>query len=322
MKQRITYLLPKGTELDAASITVSETSLTYANAKAAAVEKRVTAGLSELPAEIVASLDNIHELHIRWSARTNYHATAPLVARLPPGLHVFFTPRNLDNATTPCPLLKHLFAPDLACHSLATFTKPPLLSARFSHASTYQFHAPLPRLLHFQTFLARALCADFKGPCVNEAAALSYASYLDLDFDVISHAVTATAYWRAGIEGPAARTPARTWGVGGRAEVGVLVEEDADGEGEDEEVKLGGLLTVLGEDDAPEGCALHAYLTLPAALFLDRYQLADAHALAAGNLVALRSLSGAQDLELPAWAGRKEWNESKSKKRKKMAPGQ
>ena len=52
MKQRITYLLPKGTELDAASVKVTDDTLSYANAKAAAMEKRVTAGLSELPAEV------------------------------------------------------------------------------------------------------------------------------------------------------------------------------------------------------------------------------------------------------------------------------
>ena len=52
MKQRITYFLPKGTELDPASVKVTESTLSYANAKSAAIEKRVTAGLSELPAEV------------------------------------------------------------------------------------------------------------------------------------------------------------------------------------------------------------------------------------------------------------------------------
>ena len=85
---------------------------------------------------------------------------------------------------------------------------------------------------------------------MNEAAAVSYASYVDLDFDVISHAVPVTAFWSAGIDGPAARTTPTTWGVGGRVEVGVLVEEDADAEAE-EDIKMGGLLTVLGEDEKP-----------------------------------------------------------------------
>jgi hypothetical protein len=46
---------------------------------------------------------------------------------------------------------------------------------------------------------------------------------------------------------------------------------------------------------------LHAYLTLPSALFIDRYQLSDAAALAEHNLIALHALSGEDDLEAPDW---------------------
>lgn len=48
-------------------------------------------------------------------------------------------------------------------------------------------------------------------------------------------------------------------------------------------------------------CALHAYLTLPSALFIDRYQFSDPLSLSSQNLIALRALSGAQDLEAPDW---------------------
>jgi len=48
-------------------------------------------------------------------------------------------------------------------------------------------------------------------------------------------------------------------------------------------------------------CALHAYLTLPSALFIDRYQFSDALFLKSQNLIALRALSGEQDLEAPDW---------------------
>lgn len=48
-------------------------------------------------------------------------------------------------------------------------------------------------------------------------------------------------------------------------------------------------------------CALHAYLTLPSALFIDRYQFSDALFLQSQNLKALRALSGEQDLEAPDW---------------------
>lgn len=48
-------------------------------------------------------------------------------------------------------------------------------------------------------------------------------------------------------------------------------------------------------------CALHAYFTLPSPVFIDRYQLSDPLFLGSQNLVALRSLSGEQDLEAPDW---------------------
>lgn len=50
-----------------------------------------------------------------------------------------------------------------------------------------------------------------------------------------------------------------------------------------------------GNDD----CALHAYLTIPRAVFADRYQLADPLFLASRNLTALRYLSQPVDLEAP-----------------------
>lgn len=49
-------------------------------------------------------------------------------------------------------------------------------------------------------------------------------------------------------------------------------------------------------------CKLHAYLTLPTPLFIDRHAFRDALFLASHNLVSLVSLSGATNLEAPDWA--------------------
>lgn len=51
-------------------------------------------------------------------------------------------------------------------------------------------------------------------------------------------------------------------------------------------------------------CALHAYLTLPSAIFGDKYQLAtsDLLFLESHNLASLRAFSGETDLEAPDWA--------------------
>ncbi|KAL5382828.1 hypothetical protein DPSP01_006383 [Paraphaeosphaeria sporulosa] len=50
-----------------------------------------------------------------------------------------------------------------------------------------------------------------------------------------------------------------------------------------------------------ESCGLYAHLTLPSALFLDRYQFSDPLFLASKNLVSLRHVTGATDLEAPDW---------------------
>ena len=302
----------------------------------------------------------------------NYEPSSPLVSRLPPGLHVFFTPRQTGPEPNVCDALRQLFSPDLKCHSVhQSFSSPPILSGRFSSAATYQYYQPLPSILHFQTWLAKEFCpGEFAGRCPNEAASLAYASYVDIDFDAISHAVTATAVWRAGIAPKAGVDHLRAEKVkdGDRLEVGVLMPEKP-GDDEPESLKLGGWLAVAGEDDhaskyryakpinpraddlseptvfsfpsrhhplpranpltftssfnQPTGlhpeivlsfpsqhlkppkdepsCALHTYLTLPSALFLDQYQLEDPALLAANKLIAIRSLSGEQDLEAPDW---------------------
>ncbi|KAF2142789.1 uncharacterized protein K452DRAFT_357874 [Aplosporella prunicola CBS 121167] len=48
-------------------------------------------------------------------------------------------------------------------------------------------------------------------------------------------------------------------------------------------------------------CALHAHLTLPSALFLDKHQFSDPLFLASQNLKRLHAFAGATDLEAPDW---------------------
>ena len=49
-------------------------------------------------------------------------------------------------------------------------------------------------------------------------------------------------------------------------------------------------------------CTLNAYLTLPSTLFIDKHQFTDQLFLSSHNIVALRSLAGAADLEAPEYA--------------------
>lgn len=57
-----------------------------------------------------------------------------------------------------------------------------------------------------------------------------------------------------------------------------------------------------GDDDGSSHCSLHAHLTLPRAIFADKYQLSDPLFLASKNLTALRYISQPVDLEAPDYA--------------------
>lgn len=59
------------------------------------------------------------------------------------------------------------------------------------------------------------------------------------------------------------------------------------------------LNAAAAQTPSDDECAPHAYLTLPRAVFADRYQLADPLFLASKNLTALRYLSQPVDLEAP-----------------------
>ncbi|OQO03677.1 hypothetical protein B0A48_10342 [Cryoendolithus antarcticus] len=354
MKQRITYLQGEGTDIDVNSLHVNPDSLVFSNAEQAALQKRVT---------ITEVLDNVHELHIRWSSPRNDQLPSPLVSRLPSGLHVFFTPRSAETDVPICELLQTLFGAELQCHSVVdSFSRPQITSERFSAAASYQYFHVLPTLQNFSQWFDSNICRanlKIKLACGIEADAVTRAASLDVDFDAISHAITTTVAWKADSDWVEPLTHPNT----ARAivqlnerdsiEIGVLqpAHQPTD---EPEELSLGGYLTTLGDEETHEpsatlfafpsrhhalsqklakqkfraafqqptglhpkldltfasarsvappanSCALHAYLTLPVSLFIDRYQFSDALSLQSQNLKALHSLSGEDDLEAPAW---------------------
>jgi hypothetical protein len=52
MKQRITFIQPEGTGIDPSGVHVNPDTLVFSNARNAALEKRLTLGLEDLPAEV------------------------------------------------------------------------------------------------------------------------------------------------------------------------------------------------------------------------------------------------------------------------------
>jgi hypothetical protein len=62
MKQRVTFVKPEGTGIDPNGIHVNPDTVVFNNARTAALEKRLTLGLEDLPAEV--SIFHISNLYI------------------------------------------------------------------------------------------------------------------------------------------------------------------------------------------------------------------------------------------------------------------
>ncbi|CZT49719.1 related to PBN1 protein, required for post-translational processing of the protease B precursor Prb1p [Rhynchosporium secalis] len=345
MRQRITFLQDPAESIDPSKLLVTSTSISTPELVAAR-EERITFAFDELPQELYKVLKASHELHIRWVGESLFQTRAPLVARLSPGLHVFYTPlRNDGLSEFLCPLLKKVFG-NLDCLSpVESFTTLP--RDRFSHSSASQYFSPLPNLRDFKSYLAHKLCPSHSSntdpTCLPRVQALSLASTLEIDFDTISHALTLTAFFPSITQSLSLSKPSSH--LSSRMEIGILSVEKAK---ETEELSLGGFLAVLGENTKPSptlfsfparhhplpisqtftsnfihptglhptlelnitssipplddrACSLHAHLTLPRAVFVDKYQISDPLFLASKNLAKIHYITTPIDLEAPAY---------------------
>ncbi|KAF2841697.1 PIG-X-domain-containing protein [Patellaria atrata CBS 101060] len=250
MKHRITYLLhdPNGS-FDPSQLNVSGQIFSVKNLKAAK-EHRITLGFDELPQELLLTLKQCYELHIRWSEEHTWTAYSPFNSLAGPGLHVLFTPHQKVEASRVCPILKKVFSNDLKCDSpQETFIGLPILSERFSTTSSFQYYYRLPLLRELVTYIQQKICPTEHSACYENADTLLSASYVDFDYDSISHTLIVKAYWSASPT-TAGWTEAITSPKADESiEIGVLGSEKPD---EHEELKLGGFLTILGRDDHPK----------------------------------------------------------------------
>jgi len=99
MRQRITFFHKPGEAVDPASLKITDTSLTGPEVNAGH-EERITISLYELPDELRKVFTDSHELHVRWVSPEKYATFGPLLSRLSPGLHVFYTPQQDAARTT------------------------------------------------------------------------------------------------------------------------------------------------------------------------------------------------------------------------------
>ena len=139
-----------------------------------------------------------------------------------------------------------------------TFSTPPILSGRFSHSASRQFHANVPTIKNLVNYISRVICEPTADRCKSEAGELLDADYLDIDWDSISHTLVLKAFWsKSHMQGGVWREKHNLPQGEHALEVGVLVNEKAD---EEEELKYSGFLTQVGKDDKP--CEYQSYIRL------------------------------------------------------------
>ncbi|KAH9884449.1 PIG-X [Xylariomycetidae sp. FL2044] len=340
MRERITLFHRNGNAPDPGDLEIAGRSISGPELTALR-EHRVTLALEELPVELQNLLQDSHELHIRWESPQSYEPLGPWNSRVPPGLHLFYTPQKAETANSRqlCHLLRTAFGVR-DCESVAeSFTRLP--NDRFSHSTAYQYFQPLESLSNFSKYTEKYTCPSGDAECKEWAHDLERAASLDVAYDTISHVLKVTALWPEGRQ-----TLDFSSHPDHRTEVGLLMPDDPP-HLEPHELGVTGALTVLGEDTKPSPvlfsfpsrhqtakssfsstflrpwglhptlqlqlsssrppnedatCSLHAYMTLPRTIFADEYQLGDQLFLSSKNLTALRYISQPVDLEAPDYA--------------------
>lgn len=114
-------------------------------------------------------------------------------------------------------------------------------------SASSQYYSYVPTLADF-VFVLKKLCPPSSVACKDAASSLLSASYLDIDYDAISHAVKIDAFWE--------RAPlAESWtesiflpGTQETIEIGVLHHESNP---DPEDIAFSGFLTVLGQNTKP-----------------------------------------------------------------------
>ncbi len=93
MRQRITLLQEPNDAVDPKSLKTTQDSIERKGIRAAR-EERLTFAFEELPQELYRVLKASYEVHVRWVSDGAYAGMGPLLSRLSPGLHVFYTPQG------------------------------------------------------------------------------------------------------------------------------------------------------------------------------------------------------------------------------------
>ncbi|KAJ5518049.1 Glycosylphosphatidylinositol-mannosyltransferase I PIG-X/PBN1 [Penicillium expansum] len=254
MKRRITFIqrVDAGFDPQQAELTASSLSVRGLDA---AREDRITVGLDELPQELRTVLEQSHELHLRWASERSFDAVVPFSSRISPGLHVHYTPLESESSSEAlCTLLRTIVAPNKdaqykGCSKQEeSFITPPLLSTQFASSTSLQYHTHLPSIQPLVKYIQNTICdqSPTDGPeCDTGANALLSADSVDIDYDSSSHTLTVSGLWTRPPTGGWTDEIKKPASAADQVEFGLL---GADAGLEPEEIKMGGLLAVVGQD--------------------------------------------------------------------------
>jgi len=237
-----------------------------------------------------------------------------------------------------CPTLKKVFG-YLDCESPEqSFTNLPI--ERFSLSTASQYYQPLENLVELVEYIKPKLCQKSNQDCNARVETVLQAKSIDIDFDTVSHTLTLTAFWASQTWYPnfSNNFPNDRLEVGilsnevpqGSEELSLAGFLTVIGEDSKPSPTLFSFparhhpysssfgssfllpiglhptlqLDISSSTSPTDGrtCSLHLHLTLPRAIFADKYQLSDPLFLASKNLSKIHYTTTPVDLEAPEYA--------------------
>ncbi|KAL9128667.1 MAG: hypothetical protein Q9217_002695 [Psora testacea] len=138
------------------------------------------------------------------------------------------------------------------------YTKPAVQSERFASSAAFQYHEFLPptTLNNLSVYIKEKICSKTDRECQADAASIVYAAYIDIDYDVISHAFTLAVFFPEPVRPDVVVQSSRRWEAymgnyegSVKTEVGILNNEMRK---QSEELSLSGFLVTLGQETKPK----------------------------------------------------------------------
>ncbi|KAG7114950.1 Protein pbn1 like protein [Verticillium longisporum] len=245
MKQRVTFIHKTGGGINPESLDIGQHGIKGPDLEAVR-EDRLTWGIDELPDAFKELARDSKALHVRWASSAAYTTVSPLLSRVSPGLHIFYTPAKGQSANGQaiCAAKTSIFGGDSVdlCQDNDNFVK--WSTATHPQAPELQYYELIEDISPFVDFISQH-CAPSDAACTSRASTLSTAAAIDMSWDTTSESLKVTAQWPHGSQPlSVASTP------GHRTEVGIL-GLDPSAQAEAHELGISGALTVLDTGKGP-----------------------------------------------------------------------